>query len=220
MSKFGASICTFLLFSAFAHGVPAAGDADPKRGAVLFAANCAKCHGQNGHGDAARVIPALAGQRFAYLVRQLSNFAGEQRDSVAMHQVVAQAPLRDPQSWVDIAAYMNAAPVIPAATPGKGTDVALGRGIFHEQCTSCHRADARGGDDGLVPSLRNQHYAYLRSQLHKIAADYRHNVDENLVRFFASFDAREIDATADYLSRLRGPGAERRKMRGNGVLVD
>ena len=195
-------------------------DADPKHGATLFAANCVKCHGGQGQGDASRGIPALAGQRFAYLVRQLANFAGEQRDSVTMHQVVSQAPLRDPQAWADLAAYLNAAPPIPAAATGPGTDVALGRGIFHEQCASCHHADARGDQPGFVPSLRNQHYAYLRSQLHKIAADYRHNVDENLVRFFAGFDDREIDATADYLSRLRGPGEDRRKMRSNGVVVD
>jgi hypothetical protein len=48
----------------------------------------------------------------------------------------------------------------------------------------------------------------------------RHNVDEDLVRFMRGFDARDIDATADYLSRLRGRGAVHRIMRNDGVVVD
>jgi cytochrome c553 len=195
-------------------------DADPQRGAGVYAQNCARCHGRQAQGDATKAIPVLAGQRFAYLVRQLANFAGEERDSTTMHRIVSQASLGAPQTWVDVAAWLNAAPRLPAATPGPGTDVALGRGIFHEQCAGCHHADARGDDQGFVPSLRNQHYAYLRAQMQKIGADYRHNVDENLVRFLASFDARDIDATADYLARLHGPGKDRRQMRSNGVAVD
>jgi hypothetical protein len=40
------------------------------------------------------------------------------------------------------------------------------------------------------------------------------------VRFLRSFDDRDIDATADYLSRLRGPGAVHKVMRDDGVVVD
>jgi hypothetical protein len=57
-------------------------------------------------------------------------------------------------------------------------------------------------------------------QLHKLGEGRRHNVDENLVRFLRSFDDRDMDATADYLSRLRGPGAVHKVMRDDGVVVD
>jgi len=165
-------------------------------------------------------IPALAGQRFAYLVRQLANFAGGERDSGSMHAVVSQEELREPQTWVDIAAYLNRVPLSSRPQTGDGARLALGRGIFHEQCATCHRGDARGDSDGFVPSLRNQHYHYLVNQLHKLGAGYRHNVDENLVRFWGSFDDQDIRATADYLSRLRGPGAVHKVMRNDGVVVD
>jgi subtilisin family serine protease len=36
----------------------------------------------------------------------------------------------------------------------------------------------------------------------------------------AAFDDDDILATADYLSRLRGPGAVHKIMRDNGVVVD
>jgi mono/diheme cytochrome c family protein len=91
------------------------------------------------------------------------------RDSDTMHRVVSQKELHGAQSWVDIAAYLNRTPMSHRARTGDGTRVALGRGIFHEQCAGCHRGDAHGDDDGFVPSLRNQQYPYLVGQLHKLA---------------------------------------------------
>jgi len=197
-----------------------AADADPTRGALQFAQHCAHCHGLKGHGDAKHEIPALAGQRFAYLVRQLANLSGDQRENEAMHRVLLVKDLRDPQSWANIAGYLHDAPARHPAKTGDGTRLALGEGIFHQQCASCHHDDAGGDDDGFVPSLRNQHYSYLMKQIGRLSEYDRHNVPENLVRFLASFDRDEISAVADYLSRLRGPGRERRTKRNSGAVID
>ena len=56
--------------------------------------------------------------------------------------------------------------------------------------------------------------------MHKLGEGYRHNVDENLMRFLQSFDDQDMNATADFLSRLRGPGAVHKVMRNDGVVVD
>jgi len=195
-------------------------DANPAKGRLEFREHCAKCHGPEGHGNAAEVIPAIAGQRFAYLVRQLANLSGDQRDSATMHGVLSAKPLQGPQAWVDIASYLNGIPPLRRAARGQGDKIALGRGIFHEQCSSCHRNDASGDDDGFVPSLRAQHYPYLMDQLNRLADGERHNVDEALVQFLRSFDSDEVRAVADYLSRLEGRGTVHRTMRSNGVVVD
>ncbi len=108
-------------------------DAHADRGGAQFRQYCARCHGLEAQGDPDRAIPALAGQRFKYIVRQLANFAGAERDSVTMRHVVMQKELREPQTWVDIAAWLNNAPMVRHAQTGDGTHVALGRGIFHEQ---------------------------------------------------------------------------------------
>ena len=193
-------------------------DAHPDRGAAQFTRYCAGCHGARAQGDASRAIPSVAGQRFTYLVRQLANFAGGERASDIMHRVVSRKEMHAPQNWVDIAAYLNKTTPSQPAQTGDGTELALGEGIFREQCVSCHRADAHG--DGYVPSLRHQHYAYLVIQMHKLGEGYRHNVDENLMRFLQSFDDRDVNATADFLSRLRGSGAVHKVMRNDGVVVD
>jgi cytochrome c553 len=195
-------------------------DAHPVRGKELYTEYCSRCHGGAGQGNAGKVIPALAGQRFSYLVRQLANFAGAERESSTMHGVAIQPAINDPQEWVNIAAYLNhlAPPIDVQIGPGKAMQ--LGRGIFHEQCASCHGADASGGEDEFVPSLRHQHYGYLDKQMHNLADGYRHNADEDLVRFIRSFDERDMRGTADYLSRLRGSGKIRKTMRQDGVVVN
>jgi cytochrome c553 len=151
---------------------------------------------------------------------QLANFANAERDSSAMHAVVTLPALHAAQVWSDLAAYLNGLPNRSPLSLGSGDDVALGRGIFHEQCAGCHGADAGGDDDGFAPSLRHQHYGYLHAQMRKLAQGYRHNMDEDLMRFLASFTDHDMSATADYLSRLTGAGKDRRTMGNDGVVVD
>ncbi len=97
--------------------------------------------------------------------------------------------------------------------------MSLGRGIFHEQCASCHQPDARGSDDRFVPSLRTQNYPYLVNQIHALGNDRRHSIDEDLMRFMRSFELDDIHAVSE-LSRLQGPGRNRKRMRENGAVVD
>jgi cytochrome c553 len=195
-------------------------DAHPLKGAEYYTQYCARCHGAEAQGDASAFIPALAGQRFAYLVRQLANFAGAERESATMHKVATQAQINEPQSWVDLASYLNNLTLPIDNQVGTGEATALGRGIFHEQCASCHGREASGDKAGFVPSLRHQHYDYLNRQMHKLAQGSRHNVDEELVLFMGGFNEREMRATADYLSRLKGPGPVHKSMRDNGVVVN
>jgi cytochrome c553 len=195
-------------------------DADLKRGAKVFGENCASCHGVNARGNAQRGIPALAAQRRAYLIKQLADFAESDRDGRQMHRVIAQAKLKEPQAWMDVAAYLNRLLPAPSPEKGSGARLSLGEAIFREQCASCHEPDARGDDDGFVPALRNQHYSYLLQQIRGLGDGHRRNVDEDLVRFIASMDEDEIASVADYLSRVKGPVRERLKMNSNGVVGD
>lgn len=195
-------------------------DADPQAGARQFKQHCESCHGTDALGVPDGSAPVLAGQRFTYLVHQLADFASEQRDSKSMHDLMLKPELRNPQSWVDIASYLNRTTIAHSTLKGDDSHVALGRGIFHEQCASCHQADAGGSDDGFVPSLRNQNYPYLVNQIHALGNDRRHNIDEDLMRFMRSLELPDIHAVADYLSRLEGAGLDRKRMRDNGVVVD
>jgi cytochrome c553 len=193
-------------------------DPNVSHGAALYLQNCTRCHGQGAIGDSHNVIPALAGQREAYLIKELADFTELERDSQEMHAVVARASLNEPQAWADVAAYISRLPPTQFPETADGRGVELGEAIFQEQCASCHEEDARGDDDGFVPSLRDQHYSYLVRQMRAIAASHRLNMDQDLVRFIDSLDSEEMTAVADYLSRLRGPVRDRAKLRDDGEL--
>ena len=195
-------------------------DANASHGAALYLQNCARCHGQGAIGDARNVIPALAAQREAYLIKQLADFTELERESQEMHAVVARAALSEPQAWADVAAYLARLPAVEFPETADGEGVELGEAIYQEQCASCHEEDARGDDDGFVPSLRDQHYSYLVRQTRGLAASHRLNVDADLVRFIDSLDTDEMTAVADYLSRLRGPVRDRARLRDDGKLRD
>lgn len=195
-------------------------DQNARRGAKIYAQNCASCHGKKALGNVREGVPALAGQRKAYLVKALADFSELERDSRDMHRVVARPALADPQTWADVASHLNALPPLAAPQTGEGKDLQLGEAIFREQCASCHEQDARGDDDGFVPSLRNQHYAYLLRQMQRLAEWHRLNVDSELVRFIGSLEEVERSALADYLSRLRGPTRDRSRLNEDGTVSD
>jgi cytochrome c553 len=189
-----------------------------KRGAGLYTVNCASCHRRAALGDPTTVVPALAGQRQAYLIKQLADFAELERRSSEMHKTVARSAVGDPQAWSDLAGYLSALPAGRFPETGDGTGVELGEAIFQEQCASCHEEDARGDDDGFIPSLRDQHFAYLVRAMRGIGASHRLNIDSDLARFLDSLDTEETTAVADYLSRLRGPTRDRAKLNDDGTL--
>jgi len=193
-------------------------DQSPQRGEKLYATYCTSCHGPQALGSATNLIPSLAGQRRAYLVKQLADFSEMERASRTMHGVVSQPGLTNEQAWADLTGYLNSLPRASFPQTGDGRGVELGEAIFQDQCASCHEEDARGDDDGFVPSLRDQHYSYLVRQLRSIAAWHRLNVDEDLVRYLDSLDTEEATSVADYLSRMRGPVKDREHMNNDGTV--
>ncbi len=193
-------------------------DQNVDHGKKLYQTHCAQCHGPQALGSAAKVIPSLAGQRRAYLVKQLADFSESERTSPQMHAVVAKPGLSNEQAWADLSGYLNS--LRPASFPqtGDGRGLELGEAIFQDQCASCHEQDARGDDDGFIPSLRDQHYSYLVRQTRSIASWHRFNVDADLVRYLDSLDTEETTAVADYLSRMRGPVKDRDRMNDDGTV--
>lgn len=193
-------------------------DQDVKRGKQLYSSYCSACHGAQALGSAGKVIPSLAGQRRAYLVKQLADFKERERENRTMHVVVSQRELSNEQAWADLTGYLNSLPRASFPQTGDGRGVELGEAIFQEQCASCHEEDGRGDDDGFVPSLRDQHYSYLVRQMQSIASWHRHNVEDDLVRYLDSLDDKETIAVADYISRMRGATKSRDRMNSDGTV--
>jgi cytochrome c553 len=72
---------------------PQHSDGDLAQGAKLYAASCASCHGANGEGDDEAMVPLLAGQHPAYLLRQMYDSVDGRRPSLAKSHSQGIKPL-------------------------------------------------------------------------------------------------------------------------------
>jgi len=78
-------------------------------GGVLYQRDCARCHGAAGAGDAAHFVPIVAGQHYAYLLRQLRAIAGSLRRNAHPEMVDAVFDYRDDELR-SVAAYLASLP--------------------------------------------------------------------------------------------------------------
>jgi cytochrome c553 len=179
----------------------AAGDA--ARGKVL-AYTCLGCHGIASYKNVYPTysVPKLVGQHPEYLVAALKAYRAKERSHGTMH---AQAATLSDQDMQDIAVYLAATPLQPAAS-ATGTAPAK----VTELCVACH------GKDGVgitvdYPTLTGQHADYLERALD----EYKHGGRKNAVMpaFVSTLSNEELKAVAEYYAAQKPPleTARRRK---------
>lgn len=200
-----ALLCAALLATRSAASEPAPGPvADPEHGKVLYLQHCVPCHGARAWGDGPREIPALAAQPEAYLAAQLTRFASGDRQGSAMHgpamrDTLAATDVNRAPAIRDLAAYLARAPAAPRAEPGAGRSLDAGRSAYLRGCAACHGEDGTGAVGAATPRLGGQHYRYLLSRLREFGAVHRGEPGT------PALAAQDLEAVADYLSRLSPP---------------
>jgi cytochrome c553 len=180
----------------------------PKRGAQLYQHRCASCHGKQALGSGEKVIPSLAGQLESYLLKELVDFVELDRDTPEMHRLMATRELGKPQAWRDLAAYLAQLAPNEQAQVGNGNAVIHGARAYADYCAQCHGEAGEGMEQGAAPALRSQHYSYLLLQLRSFDTDHRLNIEPPLQDSMVGLNRDDLEAIADYLSRLL-PSARR-----------
>jgi cytochrome c553 len=176
---------------------------DLRRGAELFE-TCAACHGIDGGGTSDGQVPRIGAQHVSVLWKQLVDYRHDRRWDVRMEHFAAGHHLEDAQAIADVAAYIQQ--LKPRGAPGEGSGKLLeqGAGLYAQLCRSCHGAAAEGDATHAVPRLAGQHYEYLRRQFYDAVDGRRPNFSPAHIRLLARLDHDDIEAVADYLSRLAG----------------
>ena len=144
---------------------------------------CNTCHGPEALGDDSMGTPRLAGQGFAFIVKQLEDFATDKRTDTTMFIMNTNAKGLSEQDRKDVAAFVASLPKdaagsdlkavkelgsVPVGTRYLGKSIAQfgapDRGI--PACHSCHGFNGRGAYP-VYPMIGNQKYVYLVNQLMK-----------------------------------------------------
>ena len=176
---------------------------DLDRGAELFE-TCAACHGSDGGGTSDGQVPRIGAQHLSVLWKQLVDYRHDRRWDLRMEHFADRHHLGDPQAIADVAAYIHQ--LEPRGAPGEGSGklVEKGAGLYAQLCRSCHGNAAQGDAAHAVPRIAGQHYEYLRRQFYDAVDGRRPNFSPAHIRLLARLDHDDIEAVADYLSRLAG----------------
>lgn len=145
------------------------------------AAACQSCHGDKAMGIDAMGTPRLANIGFAYMVKQLADFAGDKRTDTTLGVMNTFAKALSEQDRRDVAAYVNTlegesehSDLKALKAEGQAVGQAyLGQAIVTygvkdkvSACQSCHGYNGRGADP-IYPMIGQQKYVYLVNQLKK-----------------------------------------------------
>jgi cytochrome c553 len=176
--------------------------ADTNHGRTLYAQSCASCHGATALGDPAGTYPSLAGQRPNYLLKQVADVLENDRSVPEMHQLMGKWQFEDPQSLRDVVSWLADLTPNPKPGVGNGKQIAEGTRIFQADCAGCHGRFGEGDNPSYVPALRGQHYSYLRRQMSALATGHRTGMDGEGRQRLGRISLTQLDAVADYISRL------------------
>lgn len=173
---------------------------DPARGEIAFEV-CQGCHRAHGLGRPDGSYPRLAGQHDTVLIKQMTDVRAGRRRNDRMLPFIERHGL-GPQDIADIAAYLSRQSVPPDNGKGPGVNVGTGETIYQDKCASCHGTYGEGDGERFYPRVSGQHYKYLLHEERDIRAGLRANADSRMVERVKPLSDAELDAVADYMSRL------------------
>jgi cytochrome c553 len=141
-----------------------------QRAAALATERCLSCHRMNA-GDNPPLVPALQGQRKAYLAWQIRAYRLGFRDDPQAHERMWEPAGKLDDALIDaLAGYFSALPP-PVGTPANPALAAKGRALYENGvpsrnvtgCAACHGQNAEG--NGVFPRLAGQRADYVVRQL-------------------------------------------------------
>jgi cytochrome c553 len=180
---------------------------DPTKGAQLYE-TCAACHGDTGQGATDGSVPAIGGQHFMVLAKQLVDFRAGSRMHEQMRHFSDSTHLAYSQYVADVAAYISRLPAPePQAndSPESNEDAAK---LYAHDCARCHGEMAEGRGDELAPRLAAQHSRYTIQQLQNATTGQRSGMEHTHAAIVKKLTAKDIAAVAAFLSSLPASSAE------------
>lgn len=177
---------------------PLAADTSP--GAKIYA-DCAGCHGAIGQGTTNGQVPAIAGQHYSVIVKQLRDYREGERWDARMESLMSEHRFTDDTQIAHVAEYLSRM-YLPPAGGGSGLGGEHGAAVFARHCASCHGPRGEGDGAKVIPRLAGQQYMYLRRQLHDAVDGRRPNMPADHIALLAPLDVDDIDGLAEYLSEV------------------
>jgi cytochrome c553 len=186
-------------------------EGDAARGAKLYE-TCTACHGPRGEGVTDGSVPAIGGQHYLVIVKQLTDFRAEVRPDLRMRHFADTRHLAYSQQIADVSAYISRLPSNAPVTTVRGEAAVRGASLYARHCERCHGATGEGNEESFVPRLAAQHASYLQRQLDDARPGRRDSMTRSHASFSVDLSERERILVTQYLagtesiSRATSPG--------------
>lgn len=174
---------------------------DFERGKANFN-TCKGCHKAEGRGRVDGVYPRLTGQHTSVIIKQVTDTRAGLRTNHKMVPFASNHAITL-QEIADISVYLAKVQTTAESGKGPGTSVQRGKQVYETaNCQSCHGLIGQGDAEKIYPTLAAQHYKYLQRSLLAIKDGSRGNSHPEMVKALKPMESADLDAMADYLSRL------------------
>lgn len=174
---------------------------DPVKGKEAFR-GCRGCHKADAAGTIDGTYPRLSGQHLSVLVKQITEIRAGIRHNPKMLPFV-EDPAIAVDEIGDIAAFLSSVESYRENGKGQGDMTVFGMALYEKnKCYQCHGKSGEGNADKAFPALAAQHYNYLLREMRLIESGARGNSHPEMVKAIAKFKQSDLEAVADYLSRL------------------
>ena len=174
---------------------------DVERGKEAFR-GCRGCHKQDAFGRVDGTYPRLTGQYASVIVKQLTDIRAGVRFNPKMEPFISPDAI-SVDEIADIAAYLSTLTSVKENGKGPGDQVRLGEAVYNQRgCIKCHGSRGEGNGEKLFPALAAQHYSYLLREMELIRTGARGNSHPDMVTLLRDISTNDMEAVADYLSRL------------------
>lgn len=184
---------------------------DATRGKSAFA-GCRGCHKSDGSGRPDGTYPRLTGQHAIVVIKQVTDTRAGLRVNKKMLPFASEHAV-SLQEIADISQYL--ASVFTEAENGKGpgTNIEQGKRAYEAgRCDSCHGLAGEGSERKVYPVIAAQHYEYALREMQHVKDGSRSNGHPEMSKALKTMSKDDMEAIADYLSRLPDP---RRKVASN-----
>ncbi|MDP2794539.1 MAG: c-type cytochrome [Sulfurisoma sp.] len=174
---------------------------DARRGEEAFR-GCRGCHKRDAAGVMDGTYPRLTGQHASVVIKQVTEVRSGLRINPKMDPFASDHAVT-PQEIADIANYLST--LETTRENGKGPDNLSVRGkalYLRNRCGICHGDNGEGNADKFYPVVAAQHYGYLLREMVHIKKGTRGNSHPRMVKAIGKFSHADLEAVADYLSRL------------------
>jgi cytochrome c553 len=176
---------------------------DRDRGEEAFKI-CQGCHRRGATGSASGAYPRLAGQHATVLIEQIADIRSGKRLNLKM-EPFSEKNVLTTQEIADIAVYLQALPIPPNLGLGPGTALDHGSKLYAKDCATCHGNKGEGDAAKFFPLVAGQHFNYLVREARLIRDGDRGNANPDMAKVIKTYGDADIDAVADYISRLTPP---------------